>query len=155
MFEEYKIVEEIKKVISDSISTAVNDKKMHDKKFMASVISYQKTESDKLINVINKFAEMYTAAITHASDDACELSFEEAYCKLDENNISSIENFMHEYAKTNNSSYERISVTSLFSNIKKFPATVALLETVVNYYNYSDSEIKTINLVIEFINSLK
>lgn len=156
MFEEINIVKEIKETVEEVVAAAVTNKKNFDKKFLLTVVCYQREEEGLLVSALNSFYIIYSDAINYVASSDCELWFEEVYANSDENNFSDIKHFCGEYTKTKNAKHNMAYVRDLFDSIKenKLCRTVQLLTMVLNYNNFTEEYKNIINMVIEFINGL-
>ena len=153
MFDECKIIHRIKSAIVDLINNAINDKKAHDKLFMLTVIEYEEEEYESLVDVLDYFDRIYSAALHHAASDECETWFEKLYCTYDNTNLQSIKDFCMQYTKTVHAEYDKDDVDYLFDSIRYFPKTIDLIEVAKPYYEteFSQSKIEAIDIALDYM----
>lgn len=154
MFEEINAVKKIAETVEELVKAAVTNKKNFDKKFLLTVVRYQREEEGLLVSVLNGFYNIYSDAIKTVASSDCELWFEEVYALVNDNSFADIKHFCEEYTKTKNCNYNMNDVKNLFDDIKenKLYKTVELLETVMEYNKFPEEYASIINTVTKFIN---
>lgn len=136
------------------MGAAITNKKNFDKKFLLTVVRYQREEEGLLVSVLNGFYNIYSDALKTVASSDCELWFEEVYALVNDNSFADIKHLLQEYTKTKNSSYSMNDIKNLFDCIKdnKLHRTVELLETVMGYNKFPEEYRVIIKMVIDFIN---
>ena len=153
MFEEINAVKKIAETIEELVKAAVTNKKNFDKKFLLTVVRYQREEGNILVDILNKFYVIYNDAINYVASPECELWFEEVYALVNDNSFADIKHLLQEYTKTKGCKYNMDDVKSLFNciNENKLHKTIELLETVTSYNNFPEEYRVIIKMVIDFI----
>lgn len=154
MFEEINTIKKITETIEEVVKAAVTNKKNFDKKFLLTVVRYQREEGNILVDILNKFYVIYNDAINYVASSECELWFEEVYALVNDNSFADIKHLLQEYTKTKSSEYNMNDIKNLFDRIKdnKMYRTVELLETVMDYNKFPEEYKVIIKMVIDFIN---
>ena len=153
MFEEINAVKKIAETIEELVKAAVTNKKNFDKKFLLTVVRYQREEGNILVDILNKYYVIYNDAINYVASPECELWFEEVYALVNDNSFADIKHLLQEYTKTKSSKYNMNDIKNLFDCIKdnKLHRTIELLETVMDYNKFPEEYRVIIKMVIDFI----
>lgn len=153
MFDECKIVHRIKSAIVELINNAINDKKAYNKYFMLTVINYEEEEYEVLVDILDYFDKIYSAALHYAASNECETWFEKLYCTYDTTNLQSIKDFFIQYTKTLHAEYDKEVVDYLFYSIRYLPRTIDLIEVAKIYYKseLSQSKMEAINIALDYM----
>lgn len=154
MFEEINNVKTIAETVEEVIKAAVTNKKNFDKKFLLTVVRYQREEENILVGNLNRLYGIYNDAINYVASSECELWFEEVYALTNDDSFADIKHLLQEYTKTKSCKYNMGDVKSLFDyiNKNKLHKTIELLETITNYNSFPEEYANIINTVTKFIN---